>query len=160
MQNKCHGNRFWETSHLNMFLVFIPKLWNWCLSFWLFFFFSCRPLSLSEVKRIFSELGHCLPLWSSPRYLPRRWVDKQRRTTCVGDAATSTQSSPDGCNFCPHKAWTHTGWKNGVSKTMKGHSFTSRSVGRSRYGAEAISPTAGAFCRYSNCFVISKRQIV
>lgn len=136
----------------------VVKLMFFFLAF--FFFFLWRPLSQSEAKRIFSEVGQCLPLCSSPGYLSRGWVDKQRRTTCVGDAATSTQSSPDGCNFCPHKAWTHTGGENGVSKTMKGHGFTSHSVGRSRCRAEASSPTAGAFCRYSNCFVISKRQIV
>lgn len=94
------------------------------LSMFFFFpssFFFMMPLSQSEVKHVFSEVGHCLPLCSIPRYLPPGRANKQRRTTCVGDAATSTQLSPDGCNFCLHKAWTYTG---GEKRSVKGNERT------------------------------------
>lgn len=134
-----------------MFSVFTPKLWNWCFSLWLFFFHDAPSVSLRS-RVYFQESDtacHFLPALGI--YRGGEWVNK--------DAPRVWVMLPPQCNR-PLMAAIRTGGENGVSKTMKGQGFTSRSVGSSRCRAEAISPTAGAFCRYSNCFVISKRQIV
>ena len=149
---------------------FHPKLWNRCFSLAAHFgILLCAAPSasqMSEVKHVISEVGRRLPLCSITWYLLQGSVNKHRCNVCVcvcvwvGEAAAWMQLSPDECNFCHHKGWIHTGGENwAVGDNERTVCYIPECVGSNQCRVGVISPSAG-FCKYSNCFVISKGQIV
>lgn len=148
-----------STPHLKLFSVALPTLWNHCFHFGISLGAAPSVSQMSEVKHVISEVERRLPLCSITWYLLWRRVNKHRCTVCGWGCRRNAivpwwvQSLPpqrmNSYSLRKMECWGQ--WKDSVLHPRVWEVISA--------GWQPFHPQL-AFCKYSNCFVISKRQIL